>query len=140
MKNTKLEQLFDLPTDEPPEEVVDNSAEDANDSAALPVSDETIDALDKIDAALPTVVSLEATDAELDELAELAKSSYKDLLDLGMNVEPRFASEILSTAGTFLGHAISARNSKINKKLKMIDLQMKKAKMDEARSIMMVIQ
>jgi len=56
--------------------------------------------------------------------------SYKDLMDLGMNVEARVASEILGSASQFLGHAITARNAKINKKLKMIDLLLKKAKLD----------
>jgi hypothetical protein len=48
-----------------------------------------------------------------------------------MNVEARVASEILSSASQFLGHAITARNAKINKKLKMIELQLRKAKLDQ---------
>jgi hypothetical protein len=66
----------------------------------------------------------------MDELAGLATASYKDLMDLGMNVDSRFAAEIFSTAGTMLGHALTAKTAKMNKKLKMIDLQMKKLKMD----------
>jgi hypothetical protein len=33
-------------------------------------------------------------------------------------------------ASTLLGHAITAKTAKLNKKLKMIDLQLKKAKFD----------
>jgi len=76
---------------------------------------------------------LEASDKEMDDIAKLAIDSYKDLMDLGMNVEARVASEILGSASQFLGHAITARNAKINKKLKMVDLLLKKAKLDHDR-------
>jgi hypothetical protein len=122
----KLEELFDLP---PTEEEVDTSL------PSLPTNKETLqaldDAIDKIDTALPAVKGLDATDSEMDELSELAKSSYKDLMDLGMQVDSRFAAEIFSTAGTMLGHAITAKTAKLDKKLKMIDLQLKKARLDQ---------
>ena len=47
-----------------------------------------------------------------------------------MQVDSRFASEIFSVASQMLGHAITAKNAKVMKKLKIIDLQMKKLKMD----------
>jgi predicted ATP-grasp superfamily ATP-dependent carboligase len=55
-------------------------------------------------------------------------------MDLGFNVDSRFASEIFSVANNMLGHAISAKTAKINKKLKMIDLQLKKAAQDQRKS------
>jgi hypothetical protein len=87
-------------------------------------------AIDKIDAALPYVRDLDTADSELDELALLAKSKAEDLIDLGMNVDPRFAGVILQTAGTLLGHSITAKTAKMDKKLKMIQLQLAKAKHD----------
>jgi hypothetical protein len=51
-------------------------------------------------------------------------------MDLGMNVDSRYASEIFNVASQMLGHAITAKNAKINKKLKIIELQLKKAKLD----------
>ena len=87
-------------------------------------------AIDKIDAALPTVRDLETGDNELDELARLAQSKAEDLIDLGMNVEPRFSGVILQTAGIMLGHAITAKTAKLDKKLKMVQLQLAKAKLD----------
>ena len=47
-----------------------------------------------------------------------------------MNVEPRFSGVILQTAGTLLGHAITAKTAKLDKKLKMVQLQLAKAKHD----------
>lgn len=125
----KLEELFDLPP----------TPEDINTSVpAIPDSREKIAALDqaidKIDSALPAVRGLDATDQEMDELAGLATGSYKDLMDLGMQVDSRFASEIFSVASNMLGHAITAKTAKLDKKLKMIDLQLKKARLDQQQA------
>ena len=78
---------------------------------------------------------LEANDEEMDGLADLAKSSYNDLMDLGMQVDSRFASEIFSVASNMLGHAITAKTAKMDKKLKMIDLQLKKMRLDQQQSV-----
>jgi len=88
--------------------------------------------MDKIDEALPAITDLDATDAELDELADLAKAKFNDLIDLGMNVEPRVSGTIFQTAGVLLGHAISAKQAKIDKKLRIIALQIQKAKLDQS--------
>ena len=124
----KLEELFDLPQ----EEIQDSDpAEPGNDIADnLPVLPDTLKEIDKIEAALPAVRGLEASDAEMDELAEKAKKEFDNLMDLGMQVDSRYASEIFSVASQMLGHAITAKTAKMNKKLKMIDLQMKKLKLD----------
>ena len=88
------------------------------------------DAISKIDIALPTVRDLDTGDGELDELAKLAKDKAEDLIDLGMNVDPRFAGVILQTASQMLGHSITAKTAKLDKKLKMVQLQLAKAKFD----------
>ena len=122
----KLEELFDLP---PSNKEIDLAVpaleENRNTIVALD------QAIDKIDAALPAVRGLESTDQEMDELAGLATSSYRDLMDLGMQVDSRFASEIFGVASNMLGHAITAKTAKLDKKLKMIDLQMKKMRLDQ---------
>ena len=120
----KLQELFNLPTTLEPE------------SAEIPIQDqlETIqaidEAIDKIDAALPTVRDLETADQEMDDLASLAQDKFNDLMDLGMNVEARYAGQIFQTAGVLLGHAITAKQAKLDKKLRMVDLQLKKARLD----------
>lgn len=123
----KLEETFNLPT----------MGEGAVDPDVQRVIEENrniiveVDrAIDKIDAALPYVKDLDVADSELDELAKLAKDKATDLIDLGMNVDPRFAGVILQTAGTLLGHSITAKTAKMDKKLKMIQLQLNKAKLD----------
>jgi hypothetical protein len=121
----KLEDLFDLPPSTQDIDAVEPAL--TENRRALIELDNTID---KVEAALPQVRGLEMADDELDELAKLAVDGYKDLTDLGMQVDSRFASEIFSVASNMLGHAITAKTAKLNKKLKMIDLQMKKIKLD----------
>jgi len=69
----------------------------------------------------------------MDELSQLAQESYKDLMELGLQVESRFSAEIFNVAGTMLAldYLLTA---KLNKKLKMIELQLKKAALDHKMS------
>ena len=87
---------------------------------------------DKVAAALPQVKGLgELSDLELDKLAIESEESYKNLMDLGMNVDSRYSGRIFEVASTMLRNAIDAKSSKIDKKLKMVELQLKKAKLDK---------
>lgn len=126
----KLEETFNLPG-----YIDDNSGKTTDEIQAVIEENRDIitqvdAAIDKIDAALPYVKDLDRADEELDELAKLAKDKAEDLIDLGMNVDPRFAGVILQTAGTLLGHSITAKTAKMDKKLKQIQLQLAKAKHD----------
>jgi hypothetical protein len=129
----KLAELFDL-ADLP----VDATAE-TNEAFQTIQDNKDImakvdEAIDKIDIALPTVRDLEASDAEMDELAQLAKEKFEDLMDLGMNMDPRFGGVVFQTAGTLLGHAITAKTAKMDKKLRMVALQLQKARLDHQMS------
>lgn len=120
-----LEALFELAASE------DTEVSDPLPDNTQEILQTTLSNLDKIENSLPQVKGLEEADSELDELAKLATTSFKDLQDLGMQVEARFSSEIFSAAGTMLGHAIAAKTAKVQKKLKMIELQLKKAALDQ---------
>jgi hypothetical protein len=52
-------------------------------------------------------------------------------MDLGMNIEPRLAGRIMEVASSMMSNAINAKNVKVDKKLKMIELQLKKMKLDQ---------
>ena len=104
----KLEEIFNLD----PREEIDVTEPLPQSSTKPQLPQETLNNIEKIEDALP-------------------KNSYKDLMDLGMNVDSRFSSEIFGVASGLLGHAITAKTAKINKKLKMVDLQLKKAQLDQ---------
>jgi hypothetical protein len=126
----KLEELFELPQDDG--RVNESNIEKAE---ADLITQEAYSNLEKIENALPQVRGLESADQEMDELAQLAIDSYKDLQDLGMQVDSRFSAEIFGVAGTMLGHAITAKTAKLNKKIKMIELQLKKAALDQKQQV-----
>jgi hypothetical protein len=123
----KLEDLFDLPPTACESETVETPSTPNETRATIMEIDA---AIDKIDAALPAVRDLEASDQELDDIAAKATETFENLTDLGFNVDSRFAAELFAVASTMLGHALTAKTTKLQKKLKVLDLQMKKLKLD----------
>ena len=130
----KLEELLNLPENK---EIVrgENRQQETQvirDNAPTENLFRSMDEFDKIASALPQVKGLgDISDSELDALAQRATDAYDDLMDLGMNVEARYSSRIFEVAGGMLKNAIDAKSAKIDKKLKMIELQLKKAKLDQ---------
>jgi hypothetical protein len=123
----KLEEVFNLPPDKK-EKVIPTTEVDA---PVINLQDK-LEEFDKISAALPRVKGLgDVSDSELDGLATKAEQAYDDLMDLGMQVEPRHAARMFEVAGNMLNAAVTAKSAKIDKKLKMIELQIKKYAIDK---------
>jgi len=132
----KLEELLDLPeVEEIMDQVEEPKEEDKKSESKKPDTTNmtrSIAEFDKISAALPMVKGLgELADKELDELADKAKATYEDLMDLGMNVESRYAGRVFEVAVSSLKNAIDAKSQKLDKKLKMVELQLKKQQIDQ---------
>lgn len=129
----KLEELLDLPPKNESmisQEIIDPKTIEKESEERI----RTIEEFDKISAALPQVKGLgDLSDSELDSLAQKATDAYDDLMDLGMNVEARYGARIFEVAQSALKNAIDAKSAKIDKKLKMIELQLKKQKLDQDR-------
>jgi len=135
----KLEELLDLPDSK---EIVQEEKAKANKEAkqtAVVEQQETarsIAEMDKIASALPAVKGLgEMADKELNEVADKAMNAYEDLMDLGMNVEARYSGRVFEVAGGMLKTSLDAKVAKLDKKLKMVELQLKKEKMDKEGGI-----
>lgn len=121
----KLEELFNLESDNAEPE---QSAPVHEEVKSL---DDQFQAVQKIVQTLPQIQELENLDeVELDNLAKKAEQAYDDLMDLGMNVEVRYSGRIFEVAASMMGNAITAKSNKIEKKLKAVDLQLKKLKID----------
>jgi len=86
---------------------------------------------EKIDRALPQVSGLDAEDVDMDTYSQEAMKSYKDLMDLGMNVEVRHSGKLFEVASSMLKNAVEAKNAKLEKKLRMVELQLKKQRIDQ---------
>jgi hypothetical protein len=124
----KLEELFNLEEKagrEPPVEVKIEHTE-------VRSLDDSYKAVAEITRGLPQIKELdELDDSDLDNLASKAEQAYDDLMDLGMNVEVRYSGRIFEVAGSMLKNAIDAKAAKVDKKLKAVDLQLKKYKIDK---------
>jgi hypothetical protein len=129
----KLEELFNLEEKSQPVPEVEIPADlPVKDHAEVRSLDDSYAAVERITQTLPQIKELDdLADGELDDLASKAEKAYDELMDLGMNVEVRYSSRIFEVASSMLGHAITAKSNKIEKKLKAIDLQMKKYKIDK---------
>jgi hypothetical protein len=127
----KLEELLNLPASKEIIKAEEKKKQKDAKSQAQPLLRDMSE-FDKIASALPQVKGLgDASDAEFDALAQRATDAYDDLMDLGMNVEARYSGRIFEVAGGMLKNAIDAKAAKIDKKLKMIELQLKKQKLDQ---------
>lgn len=128
----KLEDLLNLPDSK---EVINDEKKKEKVKTAVIEQEETFNAMeefDKIASALPAVKGLgEMADKELNEVATKAMEAYEDLMDLGMNVESRYSGRVFEVAGSMLKTSLDAKVAKMDKKLKMIELQLKKEKLDK---------
>lgn len=125
----KLEELFNLEENiksKPDVEIQSKEHEEITDL------DRNYQQVQEITRSLPVIEELENLDEkELDDLSKKSEKAYDDLMDLGMNVEVRYSGRIFEVAGTMMKNAIDAKSAKIEKKLKAIDLQLKKYKIDK---------
>ena len=126
----KLEELFNLDDSEP--KTVKEETPPVATHEEIDSLDDSYAAVTKITQGLPQIQELENLDEkELDVLASKAEKAYDDLMDLGMNVEVRYAGRIFEVAASMMGNAITAKTNKIEKKLKAVDLQLKKLKIEK---------
>lgn len=109
----KLQQFFNLP--------------DINDVQPEIKTEELSNALavaQEIETSLPTEPE-DSNDNDLDNYAKKAMEAFENLQSLGMNTEPRFSAPIFDSASKMLGHAITAKLGKAQKKLKETELKMR---------------
>jgi len=123
----KLEDLFNLEK----KEVGEPKAKKISHEDVKSV-ESSYQAMAEITKGLPQIKELETLgESELDLLASKAEQAYDDLMDLGMNVEVRYSGRIFEVAGGMLKNAIDAKSAKIDKKLKSVELQLKKLKIEK---------
>lgn len=129
----KLEEEFNLP----PVDQADDSNQSEKNAKELQEFDieikdveQALSVAEKIDHALKNVQGLAEHDVEMDDIGQQAIDSYQQLMSLGMNVSDRDAGSIFDSAAKMLKTALEAKDSKVNSKLKQIDMMIKKARLD----------
>jgi len=114
--NKKLADTFDLP---------DYVATDTDDIRTAMQNTQYLE------NSLNDINGFDQHDEEMDELSKLAVTAHTDLMDLGMSSETRVAGELFSSAATMLKIAVDAKNNKVDKKLKLLKLQLDKMRLDK---------
>ena len=126
-----MEEFFNLtPTPVEVEEEVPAKSRDQLLTEASAICS-SLSTAEKIDFALPTVVGLEVHDNDMDDIARKAITTFNDLIALGCNVPDMHAGKIYEVAGQMLKTALDAKNAKADKKLRMIELQLKKVRAEQ---------
>jgi len=126
----KLEEEFNLP---PMDEALrdHNHGVENQSSTEIQTVEDAISISEKINSALAEVRGMEAHDSEMDDIAQQAVESYEQLMSLGMNMTDMAAGQVFNNAANMLKIALEAKDSKVNRKLKQIDLMLKKARLDQ---------
>jgi hypothetical protein len=122
----QLEEELGLP---PYEE--DNTADIEEHEEQSATMLESLSTAEKLDNALAAVTGVDKHDKEMEEISGHALASYKDLVELGKNSPLGQSGRIYEVAGQMLKHALDARNSKADRKIKLLELQMKKLKIEQ---------
>ena len=129
----KLEETFNISTEEEQDNKEDNTPTIEESKELSEILSAEIKNTEKIDAALPMVTDLNEHDREMDDIHAKALQTFEDMLQLGMNVEVHAGAKILETANQLLKTAKEAKDSKVDRKLRMINLQLQKAKLDHQK-------
>ncbi len=132
MMTKPMEDFFNLPSSTP--EVEENTLPVKTKEELLSEARQIYSSLsttEKVEQALTTVVGLDEHDTEMDDIASKAVKTFEDLVALGNNVNDRDAGKIFEVAGQMLKTALEAKNSKAERKLKMIELQIKKVRAEQ---------
>lgn len=138
----KLQETFDLPdidsfmNDDDNDEV---SPSEAFDESKLVVAkaQETHKVLmgeitnsEKINKALTEVDGFKDHDDEMNDIAKKALDTFAQLQALGLQVTDAHAGKIFEVASTMLKTALEANDAKASRKLKQVELMIKKQKLD----------
>ena len=124
----KLEEEFNLP---PIEEVTKTEPTILETEAEIEETQNALSVSEKINSALKEVRGMEEHDDEMDEIARQAIESYEQLMSLGMNMTDMAAGPVFNNAANMLKIALEAKDSKVSKKLKHVDMMLKKARIDQ---------
>ncbi|WPK39707.1 hypothetical protein Deiofobo_0510 [Pseudomonas phage Deifobo] len=124
----RLEEVFDFASfdEEAPAEIIETANEEDVSGQIVDINSQS----DKIDAALVGVTQLDSHDRDMDEIAKTAMDAYRDLWDISQNIHDAQVSKVLEVAHNMLKTAQDAKEAKNYRKLKMVELQIKKARLD----------
>lgn len=138
MTRKKIDDIFDVPSKEDIEGLSSLSTALSLINEAGAISDETKNpepkkfiVQKKEEAkALAKVDYYEAIDDDLDEIAAQADSAFQELMDITVNSTGGKVGDIASAAKNFLDVKMNAKMAKLEKKFKMMNLELQQRKQE----------
>lgn len=127
----KLEELLNL---EPARELKRQIADTDDLDHKIEISAANIPMDDRIDTALPIITDILAHDREMDDIANKAIASYEEVCAAADNTPAMYAGKLYEVGSTFLRTALDAKEAKLQKKLRIIELQIKKLRVDKVKN------
>ncbi len=89
--------------------------------------------MSELSRSLKTNDDFSENETKLDDLQDAAVKAHQDLLDAGFNVDPKNAEAFLAPATQFLSIALDSEKQKIDRKIKLLKLQLETDKLELAR-------
>lgn len=117
---TKLEETFNI---EPPKKEVKEEVSIRRKEVSMEKAKSILDISDILEH-----------DDKMDLYAKESFTYAKEIYKLGMDIEPRHGAEMFNAAATMMKVALDAKNAKVDKRLKLYELELKKQKLDLDKS------
>ncbi len=121
LSNLQGIELPDFYNDEDEEEKEDLNIEEAR---------RAMESLKQMRIQLRDIPDITSRKKLLDKLAEKAEEKFNDIFDRAFNCEDKYASEMINAATAMLKIALDAHSKVIDSDVKLIDLQIKKDKIE----------
>lgn len=125
----RIEEVLDLPS---LESLMDDESLSPEDQARLSDITTTLASTDlaNIDQHLMDPDGTREHAEEMDQIIDAAMTAHKDAIDMAFNMEPKNAGSIMEPAARFLELSMKAMQSKLDARMKGIELKMKREKLD----------
>ena len=125
----RIEEVLDLPS---LESMLGEEAISPEDQAKIDSITAALEAneLDSIDKHLLDPDGTREHSEEMDQIIDCAMTAHKDAIDMAFNMEPKNAGSIMEPAARFLELSMKAMQSKLDARMKGIELKMKREKLD----------
>jgi hypothetical protein len=129
----RLEEVFNLPEFEDESKLIDDTGNDENEEHAdIEESDDLIPLdqseeysnITEIEKSLASVIDIDSTDTDMDNYAAEAMEAFGELMSFGKQLSDKDCADVFNAANRMMGNAITAKKTKMERKLRSIQLQL----------------
>ena len=103
--------------------------EGEDDSVDIEETKQMMNEFEEFDKKLKRIDEVDDDD-DLEAMKKEAMDHFSNLMSLGESVEPRFSAGIFDAASKLFGHALTAKTTKIDRKLRAKDIEIKMRRLE----------